>query len=182
MRISYKSGAMQSLQAASYFNDAVGTMVEGWLERTEERLYAIDTEEGGEVQLRIWSSMDIGAEDLHRLMVWLTIVQEDLERAHEIGSEAGRLEQLVKNWLAVRHDAADLFIEQATLKPGATVALAQLSMLILGGRTVMVSSDSLMFTRLHEGVFGLTLAGRGSYLLEDVHTGNMGEEGLRRAS
>jgi hypothetical protein len=34
------------------------------------------------------------------------------------------------------------------------------------GRAVLISTDTALFTWLQENVFGLSLAGRGSYLLE----------------
>ena len=42
-----------------------------------------------------------------------------------------------------------------------------LSLGVLGGRTIMISTDTVMFTQLAPGVHGLSIAQRGSYLLED---------------
>lgn len=178
LRVTFEPGATQSQQAAQYFTGAVGALVDGWLDRMEERIYTIDAEEGVTVHLRIWSEAEFGAEELHHLFTWLLILREDADRLQEGVPHNERVARMVDNWLAVRHNGSGFFVEQWVERPEAPPAeRPQLSLAVVGGRTEMFSTDNLLFTRLHDGFFGLTLAGHGSYLLEVV-----GKDGLRKAS
>ncbi len=134
----------------------------------EERLYEVGTEDGFTIQLRIWSVSEFSAGELHELFVWLTIIREDIARLHDATWSDDRLPRLVANWLAVRHGGGGFFVEQSVVAPGEEAADGpDLAMGVMEGRTVMVSTDSLMFIRLQAGLCGLTVAGRGSYLVED---------------
>lgn len=168
LRLSFKPGALQSLQAADYFNGAAGTLLEGWVERLEQHTYALGIEDGGTMQLRVWSEAEHDEQQLHHLIVWLMIVHEDLRKLGEGRPQEDQVRRMLANWLALRHGGGSFLVEQSVLPAGgASGERVELSCGVLGGRTVLVSTDSLMFTRLHEGVYGLTVAGRGSYIVED---------------
>lgn len=182
LRITFEPGAMQSLQAASYFNGVIAHTVEPWLERWGARTYAMDTGEGAALRWRIWSEDDWSGEELSTLFVWLLILREDIERLQERMLEPEAVAGMVSNWLAMRHDGRGFFLEESVLDvEGHAQAEPRLTLGVLEGRTVMISTDELMFTGLSDGLFGLAVAGRGSYLVEDAAFG-MNEAPLRKAS
>lgn len=168
LRLSFKPGALQSLHAADYFNGAATALLEGWVERLEQHTYLLDAEDGGTMHLRVWSEAEHDEERLHRLFVWLMIIHEDLRKLGEGRPQDEQVRRMLANWLALRHGGGSFLVEQSVLPAGGAVdERMELSCGVLGGRTVLVSTESLMFTRLHEGIYGLTVAGRGSYLVED---------------
>lgn len=168
LRVSFKPGALQSLQAADYFTGAASTLLEGWVERLEQHVYLFDAEEGGTTSLRVWSEAEHDEAHLQHLLVWLMIVREDLQRLGEGRPQEEEVRGMLANWLALRHGGGSFLVEQALLPAGGSSGeRLELSCGVLGGRTVLVSTGSLMFTRLNEGLYGLTVAGRGSYLVED---------------
>lgn len=167
LRISFKPGLKQSQQAARYFHDTVGTLVEAMLDGLEERIYRISAEDGRCLQLRTWCSKELQEDELHSLFEWLLSLRADIHGL-ELGDQApADLAQVVGSWLDVRLDGADLFVELAIEHPDTRVAeLPEFSLGMLRGRSILVSTNTLLFTWLEEGMFGLSLAGHGSYLLE----------------
>jgi hypothetical protein len=84
-------------------------------------------------------------------------------------------------WLAVRHGGRDLYMEESVLEHGGVAEERTLiSLYVEKGRTEMLSGEGLMFTRLMDRTYGLTIGGHGSYLVEAVQ--GVEENGLRRAS
>jgi hypothetical protein len=167
LRISFKPGLKQSQQAARYFHDTVSTLVEAMLDGLEERIYRINANDGRSLQLRTWCSKDLEQDELHGLFGWLLALRADIHGL-ELGDQApADLAQVVGNWLDVRLHGADLFVELAIEHPETGVAdLPEFSLGMLRGRSILVSTNTLLFTWLEEGMFGLSLAGHGSYLLE----------------
>gem|GEM_PF-1145713 len=183
LRISFKPGMKQSQQAASYFHDTVGSLVEAMLDGLQERIYRISADDGRCLQLRTWCSKELQEEELHALFEWLLILRADIHGL-ELGPQApDDLSQVVGNWLDVRLDGADLFVELAIEHPETGVAeLPEFSLGMLSGRSVLVSTNTLLFTWLEDGIFGLSLAGYGSYLLEVEHDARSASGAWRKAS
>lgn len=181
LRITFEPGAMQSLQAASYFNGVIAHTVEPWLQQWQGRVYAMEMGEGPRLRWSVWSEEEWTAEELSSLFVWLLILREDVERLQGEGIDEGDVGHMVRNWSALRHNGRSFFLEESLLdEEGRTAATPRLTMGVLCGRTVMVSTDQVLFTGLDEGLHGLAVAGRGSYLLEDLAARNM--PALRKAS
>jgi hypothetical protein len=181
LRITFKPGKSQSLQAAHYFNGAAVNLVEDRVSRCEERLFVMDTGEGATIQLRIWSDVEFGGAELHHLFVWLAIVREDMDRLGTGPVDPDMVRRMVANWLAVRHGGRDLYMEESVLEHGGVAEERTLiSLYVEKGRTEMLSGEGLMFTRLMDRTYGLTIGGHGSYLVEAVQ--GVEENGLRRAS
>jgi hypothetical protein len=167
LRISFKPGLKQSQQAARYFHDTVGSLVEAMLDGLEERVYRIGADDGRCLQLRIWCSKELKQDELHNLFEWLLTLRGDIHGLELGPQKPDDLAHVVGNWLDVRLDGADLFVELAIEHPDTGVAvLPEFSLGMLRGRSVLVSTNTLLFTWLEDGIFGLSLAGHGSYLFE----------------
>lgn len=178
LRVTFKPGLRQSMQAATYFTGAASNLVEGWIDHLQQRLYLMDDGVGGVLHLRVWTSTEPAEEELHHLLVWLMVVNEDVEQLATRRPARPQVERMVANWLARRHGGGSFLVERSVLPAGgASGEQTDFSLGVVAGRTVLVSNDSLMFTRLSEDVYGLAMVGQGSYLVEDIHEG----EAFRRA-
>lgn len=167
LRISFKPGMRQSQQAARYFHATVGTLVGGLVEQLHERSYLIAAEKGPSLQLRAWTGEALDDESLHELLDWLLNLRADIHALHEAPGTPDQMAQVVSNWLAARLNGADLFVELTIVEPdGRVQEQAEFSLCMMRGRTVMLSTNMLLFTWLDQDIFGLSLAGHGSYLLE----------------
>lgn len=183
LSISFKPGMKQSQQAARYFHDTVGSLVEAMLDGLEERMYRISADDGRSLQLRTWCSKELKEDELHALFEWLLTLRADIHGL-ELGPQApDDLAQVVGSWLDVHLGGADLFVELAIEHPETGVAeLPEFSLGMLRGRSVLVSTNTLLFTWLEEGIFGLSLAGHGSYLLELENDERSAADVWRKAS
>lgn len=181
LRISFKPGVKQSQQAARYFHATVDTLVEEMIDALEEHAFFIRADEGPSLWLRTWCAEPMADEELHALFDWLLELRTDLRVLQDHNKRQEHLEHMVSNWLSVRMGGADLFVELAMADPETGAAeKPQLALGMLRGRSVMISTDDVLFTWLEQDVFGLSLAGQGSYLLELAERGNGGA--LRKAS
>ncbi|MBL7964570.1 MAG: hypothetical protein JNM31_12100 [Flavobacteriales bacterium] len=182
LHISFKPGKRQSLQAARYYHETVGGLVEALIDGLEQKTYTIRAVEGPSIQLRTWCDHALEERELHELFDWLIALRTDIEGLQEGRMNKDHIAGLVGNWLAVRLGGGDLFVELAIVHPEEEEnERTELALGIVRGRSVIVSTDALLFTWLAPDVFGLSLAGRGSYLLE-LADGKGGKVGMRLAS
>lgn len=179
LHITFKPGRKQSHAAARYFHGAVESLVENTMDGLELRRYRISGPEGTALLLGIWSVDELGQATLHELFDWLSDVRHDLQTLRE-GPD--QLPELATNWLTQRLGGVDLLVELTVEVPGATVdGQVELSLGVVRGRSVMISTDTLLFTWLEQDIFGLSMADHGSYLLEVVESDERAQD-LRRAS
>lgn len=179
LHINYKPGEDQSVQAAQYFREAAGALVGAVMEGMEEQDHMIPGPEGVFLHLRIWSLERLDEAALHTLFDHLLTVRSGLQEVQEHPGEPGALAEAASEWLAPHVEGRDLFVELTIAGPdGQGPETAEFSMGLLGGSAILISTDTALFTRLQEGLYGLALAGEGSYLVEEVAEAPL----LRRAS
>jgi hypothetical protein len=167
-RISFKSGAAQARAAASYFTGLANSLFGELVTRMEEGLYEVITDDGFAFRLRVWTSRPLTMADLHQLFIWLIRVCDDATGLDTPSTAHQLIPRLAAEWRQVRHEGATIYVERSVLPPGQEEEVPDLTVGVLGGRTVMVSTPDLMFIELQEGLCGFTVAGQGSYLLEEV--------------
>ena len=167
LQISFKSGDRQAQQAARYFNEAVGFLVDTMVEELEQQEFLISGNKDTTLRLRIWSRKSLTEDELHAILDRILIVRNDLVTLQEGPADPQRLAPLATDWLSGHFDGEDLFVELAIADPGSSEdPRPEFSMGLLRGRSVLISTDTVLFTWLQENVFGLTVSGHGSYLLE----------------
>ena len=165
--ISYKPGKAQSEQAARYFQEAVTGLLDAMLEGLQEHTYRIDGQNGPSLKLRTWSRQELQDAQLHAMFDRIVAVRSEVQ-----GLEQGPLTQdmvgrTVSGWLERTLEGMDLFVELTLMHPDQrSEERPALSLGILRGRSVLVSSDNLLFTWLDQDIFGLAIAEQGSYLVE----------------
>ncbi len=183
VRITFKPGMKQSQQAARYFHDTVGGLVEALLDGCQEHHFRITAEQDTALQLRIWSATAPDQEELHGLMDLLLLLRADMRTLLEEQGGQAKVAQLATNWLSVHLGGADLYAELSIEASGTDAdTRTEFALGLVHGRCAMISTDTTLFTWLDEGIFGLTVAGRGSYLVETLSSGKDEERLWRRAS
>jgi hypothetical protein len=180
IRITFKRGIRQSQQAARYFSETVGGLVEEMVDKLEEHRYHIAALQGPSLQLRVWSAADLQDGELHDLMELLMTLRSEIRMLQDDPGGQEQVSQLAMGWLHERMGGADLYVEISIKDPdGGIHEQPELALAIVHGRCAMISTDGCLFSWLDQDMFGLTLAGHGSYLLEVVP--NDGRQ-LRQAS
>ena len=178
IRISFKRGIRQSQQAARYFHGIVDGLIEEMVHGMAVHDYNIAALNGPSLHLRVWSPTILKQEELAELMDLLMTLRGQIHDLLEGPAGRQRVSQLASEWLADRMGGADMYVEVNIVNNDAQVDMrSEFTLAIVHGRCAMMSTDQCMFTWLDRDMFGLTLAGHGSYLLELVP-----EQRLRKAS
>ncbi len=183
LRITYKPGVRQSHVAAAYFQDCIEGLVESVIDGLEVQDHPILGDADTSLNLRVWSSAPLLEHELNELFEWLLYLRADLHGVQEAPDDTDGLAAKVVDWLQVRLGGADLFVELSIVaNTGGDQQEVQLEFVlgVVRGRSVVISTDSLLFTWLDQDIFGLALAGHGSYLMEVVAEEE--QRALRRAS
>ncbi|MCB0781089.1 MAG: hypothetical protein KDC03_16460 [Flavobacteriales bacterium] len=179
LHISYKPGEDQSVQAALYFREAAGVIVGSVMEGMTEQDHMIPGPEGVFLHLRIWSREKLDEASLHALFDHLLAVRSGLQEVQEHPGDPATLVEAASEWLEPHLEGRDLFVELAIAGPdGNGPETAEFSMGLVAGSAILISTDDALFTQLQDGLFGLALAGQGSYLVEVMAEPRV----LRRAS
>ena len=166
IRTSFKRGVRQSQQAADYFKGVVDVLIHEIVAGLEEHCYSITSIKGPSLRLHVWSSSVLSKEELHDLMELLMTLRTEVDALQEDRLARQHVSDLAAGWLRDRFNGADLYVELAVLdnlgeRPEFTLAL-------MHGRCAMFSTNECLFSWLDQDIFGLTLAGQGSFLLEII--------------
>lgn len=170
-RISFRSGIKQSLQATRYFRSVADGLTVALIPAMRPRQYMVGFPSGEILPLRVWSIADRFDGHLDALLDWLSTLHRDIRALHRGGTRTRELQRMVRNWLDIHCEGETFFLEQfppsrsSSFDPDGS---PDLSIGVLGGHTVMVSSNTVMYVRLEDDVYGLSLARHGSYLLEKL--------------
>lgn len=181
MHISYKPGVRQSQLAANYFQEAIEGVLESMIDGLGVHDHRIQADQGPCLNLRVWSAQPLLEHELNELFEWMLSLRADIHSLHEAPDDVDGVAAKVVDWLQVRLGGADLFVE-LSIVPGEETEDDGLEFVLgmVRGRSVVVSTDTLLFTWLDQDIFGLALAGNGSYLLEVAAEEE--RRSLRRAS
>ncbi len=182
VRITFKPGIKQAQEAARYFHEAMNGLVEAMIDGLEEHSYLIRSSEGPSLRLRTWNTGELAQEQLHELFEWLIALRNDARDLLEEPPDATLLKNKVATWLGVHLGGVDMLAELSIAPEGNEAeSLPQFTLGLQRGRSVMISTDTLLFTWLEKDIFGLTLAGHGSYLCE-LEAGGSSASAMRKAS
>lgn len=167
LRITFKPGLKQSFTAARYFNGTAEEALQDSIARLTPRQYLITLPDDDKIRLRIWSMEEYDEERTQAAVAWLHGLHEDVNAlAHDANRDA-RLGDIVSLWLAAEIGQESFFIEELNSDPsGKPEADPKLTLGVLGGQLVLLSTETIMFARLQPGIYGLSLARYGSYLIE----------------
>ncbi|MCB9184915.1 MAG: hypothetical protein H6591_13480 [Flavobacteriales bacterium] len=167
LRISFKPGMKQSFTAARYFNGTAEEALQDSIARLTPRQYLISLPNDDKLRLRIWSKEEYDEERTQHAVAWLQGLHEDVDAIVRSERRDERLGEIISLWIASENEQESFFIEELKGPPGEQPEDdPRLTLGVLGGQLVLLSTESIMFARLQPGVFGLSLARYGSYLIE----------------
>ncbi len=166
LHLTFKVGKRQSFQAVRYFSQVASDMVAEFSPGMRTQRFVIQGER--EMPLRIWSIAGLMEEHVLALLPWIRQVGKDIRRLENITTSMDQVQEIVEDWAAARQGATSLFIEQ--LNPAHAFTSDEnldLTLGILGGETVLISAPRTMYVKQEFGLYGLAVAGQGSYLVEE---------------
>lgn len=167
LRISFKPGMKQSFTAARYFNGTAEEALQDSIARLTPRQYLITLPDDDKLRLRIWSLEEYDEERTQHAVAWLHGLHEDVNALVTSDRRDEQLGEIISLWLAAEIGQESFFIEELNGPPTAKPeGDPKLTLGVLGGQLVLLSTESIMFARLQPGIFGLSLARYGSYLIE----------------
>lgn len=178
LRITFEPGPQQSVEASRYFTEVSSDIMSSSLPVVEPRHLLFMEKGQAPLPLRVWSSHNSIQDGISSFVPWLREVAEGM-RTLGRQSDIGGAMELARTWLKARHMEGDLFVEM--LNPAHAFTEDEnneLSVGIVSGETVMLSARNVMFAKLSPGIFGLTVAGMGSWLIEQFE----GKEPVQRFS
>ena len=167
LRIDLEKGAQQSHEASRYFNRMADEVVRSFIRPMTPRQYNITNGGQSAVYLRIWSVQPwLDESNKEEALGWLGSMMADAVALSDAPLNPGQLNNMMERWLAPRPSTESFFIEQ--LNEGfAPDDVPRLSIGVLGGHLCVLSAPSLMYVRLEPDLNGLTIAGYGSFLVQE---------------
>lgn len=167
LHVSYKPGKTQSEQAARYFQECVGMLLDTMMQGLEEHTYVVDGRTGPSLRLRTWSRSELQEVQLHALFDHIVALRSDVRSLEQGETQQDQVHRTVFSWLDAATGLEDIFVELTVVDPTrGEEERPDLSLGLIQGRSVMVSTDRLLFSWLEQDIFGLAIADHGSYLFE----------------
>jgi hypothetical protein len=167
LNITFRSGKAQSEQAALYYQEAAAQVLESLMPELEEFSYHMDRPLGSTIHLRVWCKAELREDELHALFDRIISVNEAVQVLEDGTLGPNMVHDTLMEWLHAMPPEQNMFCELTVVDPhGMPEERPRLSLGILQGRTILVSSDRLLYTWLDQDLFGLAISGHGSYLAE----------------
>ena len=166
--INFEPGPQQAYQASRYFTEVNAELLGTCLPPVEPRQLLIIEKGSPPVPVRVWSAESSVQDELADLLPWLRQLTHDVRTLGRTADMARAME-LATSWSHARPEQKNLFLE--LLNPAHAFTYdenAELSLGIMAGETVMLSARNIMFAKLSAGLFGLSVAGLGSLLIEQA--------------
>lgn len=169
----FKAGEAQSREAGHYFGLVANEILVTGLGDLEARQIVITQDEQPPMPLRLWAADEPTPEELGELAPWIRRVHADMHSLRMPESRVPTITALMQRWVETRHGDRTFFAE--LLDPAHAFTPDEdnvLSLAVIGGEAVMLSTRNVMYVKLDRDRFGLAIAGKGSFLIERV-SGNL---------
>lgn len=158
----FKQGKEQAQRANHYFQ---GIASEWIVDRSNElvpRQYILQESGWPDLHVRVWSTGHDG-DSLRRMLPWIRRVQRKLGK---LAAPGGDPRNILPGLLQSHVSHAWCFIEVLGRKFFTPDEEQVLTLGVENGRLVLLSSPTVMLIELQEGLLGLTVHERGSWLIE----------------
>lgn len=162
-RYSFKQGKEQAQRANQYFQ---GIASEWIVDRSNElvpRQYILQESGWPDLHIRVWSTGH-DSDSLRRMLPWIRRVQRKL---NTLSAPGGNPRNILPALLKCQAPHASCFIEVLGRKFFTPDEEQVLTLGVEDGRLVLLSSPTIMLIELQQGLLGLTVHDRGSWLIED---------------
>ncbi|MEO8589133.1 MAG: hypothetical protein ABI432_07190 [Flavobacteriales bacterium] len=169
LRFSFKPGSRQSLEASRYFTLLGADLLNAHLPPYEPLQFLLTEDHGSPLPLRIWTAQPHVRYRLGILIPWVRQVSEGMRALGRYESDVQEVMEFITAVMATRHAEETAFVESLNPEHAFTPDEDnELSIGLVGGETVMLSARNVMFTKISSGLFGLSVARMGSFLIEQV--------------
>lgn len=151
-------------------------LLSGFLPTVEPRRMLLLEDGHDPLPLRIWDAMPSMRNQLAAMIPWLRDTAEQTRMLGQHGKKDVKYAlELARTWMGLRHAEGAAFLEMLNpAHPFTDDECNELSVGILQGETVMLSARNVLFVKVSTGLYGLTVAGWGSFLFERIEgTGNL---------
>lgn len=169
IHIRFKAGGRQAFQAGHYFQEEANALLNSVLAASVPRNYLVAPGNGPSVPLRLWTGLVLPDEALTALAHEVRRVEEDAWQVAHAKHGAEALEHAYHRWQQVAWPCATFFLER--LDPHAPFTPnegTRTNIAVIDRELVLISAPRFIHCRLHPGLYGIAVALRGSYLLEQV--------------
>ncbi len=169
LQVTFKPGVKQSCRANNYFVSIGNEMVDLFLRRLTPRQYRITEPTGDFMPLRIWSDeVLLDEHNKEDFIGWINQLMKDISTISSDKWGLSELREIIERWSQPEEPMSNYFIEHMKQSHGVPLWNYQpkQSFIVLGGRVSMVSDKKLMFIQIDEGMSGMSIIGKGSYLFE----------------
>lgn len=163
-QIYFKPGAKQAREAADYYQEVIRTFVSEHVDHLKPEHFLVVQEGQRDTALRIWSPFGTEgssvADHTHLLQTTSTFFKK-LRRGQ------GSITEVNDVWQDLQEDMLKdakqvVLLERLVLRTEKVTQVAG----VRGDEIVFVNGPGYVFTSLGDGLYGLALEGRGSYLIE----------------
>lgn len=182
LRSSFQPGLQQSLEASRYFMTLAADLLNDHLPPMDPKQFLVTRNSQETIPLRIWAGGNMTDDHILELLPWVRAAKDGIITLEHRSVPEEEVERIVWSWATTRRTGETFFIEM--LNPAHAFTPDEnneLSVGVIGGETVMVSARNVMYVKLGPGVFGLSVARKGSYLFEHIGREELSAVHLRRA-
>ncbi|HMC97084.1 MAG TPA: hypothetical protein VKG92_05510 [Flavobacteriales bacterium] len=169
LRFDFKPGPQQSVEATRYFMLLGAELLQAYLPPLDPKQLLLTENGHPPLALRIWSEHHLSQERMTDLLPWIRALAEGMDKLSRHPGDLEEAQYLTRMWMSSRHREETFFIEKLNRAHAFTTDEdVELSIGVVGGETVMLSARNVMFMKIGQGLFGLSLARTGSYVVEQV--------------
>ena len=164
IQIYFKAGAKQARLAADYYQEVIRGFVADHVDHLKPEHFLVVQEGQRDTALRIWSPFGTEGStvaDHTQLLQSTSTCFKRLRRGH------GSITEVTDVWQQLKEEVLKdgkqvVLLERLVLRSERVTQVAG----VRGGDLVFVNGPGYVFTWLGDGLYGLALEGRGSYLIE----------------
>ncbi len=164
IQIYFKPGAKQARVAADYYQEVIRSFVADHVDHLRPEHFLVVQEGQRDTALRIWSPFGTegsAVADHTQLLHSTSLCFKRLRRGHGSITEVTDVWQQLKEEL-LKDGKQVILLERLVLRSERVTQVAG----VRGDDLIFVNGPGYVFTSLGDGLYGLALEGRGSYLIE----------------
>ncbi len=160
-------GVRQAQQAASYFKDVAGELIDAHVSTMDPRQYLVMDPDVGRLHMRIWTQGAYNTDAILYLVPWLRDLKRDATRFQDGAIDDESVHAFMEELLGMDNGTFTFFLDVLNPMHAFTPKeFNDLSIGVVGGSLVLFSANNLIGVELGTGLFGASLAGYGSIQCE----------------
>lgn len=167
LEISFKRGPKQSLRANEYFMVLGTELTDNCVSEMTPFNYVFIHEDHETTRLRYWAREEASAKEILAVRDWVYELGQDLDELRKKPAGVKHVTELIRRWMTTNEFLTSFMVEQ--FYPGNPFREneeAALAAVVTGGKIRMLSAQDVFYIEEGGGIFGLSVARKGSYAIE----------------